>query len=161
MKRSVILATATLAVSLFALPMFATTTVSSVGTNNVTATVVGSCKWSTPLAMTFGPYDPFAVAATTQSTSVNFRCVKQTNGTDTYKVWFNKPGGTMSGGLIYTLTDSLGAGVKTSAGSAATIVGGASGLAGGYTYVVNGSIAPGQDVPAGANTDSVTSNIEY
>src|SRR5450759_4603937 len=84
MKRSVILATATLAVSLFALPMFATTTVSSVGTNNVTATVVGSCKWSTPLTMAFGNYDPFAGAATTQSTSVNFRCVKQTNGTDTY-----------------------------------------------------------------------------
>jgi hypothetical protein len=164
MKRSVILATATLAVSLFALPMFATTTVPSVNTNNVTSNVIGSCKWITPLTMAFGSYDPFNASATTQSTSVNFKCVKLTAAGDTYKVWFNKTGGNMVNGgnnLVYTLTDAGNVALPTTAGSAATVAG-VAGLAGaGYSYTVKGSIAPGQDVPVAAYQDTVVSNIEY
>ena len=163
MKRSAILATATLAVSLFALPTFATT-VPSVNASNVTATVVGSCKWITPLTMAFGSYDPFAATATTQTTSVNFKCVKLTAAGDTYKVWFSKTGGTMLNGaltLAYTLTDNAGIALPTTAGSAATVVG-VAGLAGaGYSYTVKGSIAPGLDATAGAYSDTVVSNIEY
>jgi spore coat protein U-like protein len=163
MKRSTILATATLAVSLFALPMFATT-VPSVNSNNVTATVVGSCKWVTPLTMAFGNYDPFAGAATTQTTSVNFKCVKLTTATDTYKVWFSKTSGNMLNGaltLAYTLTDTGGAALPITAGTAATVAG-VPGLAGaGYSYTVKGSIAAGQDATAGAYADTVVSNIEY
>ena len=163
MKRSVILATATLAVSLFALPMFATT-VPSVNTNNVTATVVGSCKWITPLTMAFGNYDPFAGAATTQSTSVNFKCVKLTAAGDTYKVWFSKTAGNMLNGaltLAYTLTDNSGTALPITAGAAVTVAG-VPGLAGaGYSYTVKGSIASGLDVTVGAYTDTVVSNIEY
>ena len=163
MKRSVILATATLAVSLFALPMFATT-VPSVNSSNVTANVVGSCKWITPLTMAFGSYDPFAAVATT-TTSVNFKCVKLTAAGDTYKVWFSKTSGNMLNGaltLAYTLTDSTGVtALPTTAGSAATVAG-VPGLAGaGYSYTVKGSIAAGQDATVGAYTDTVVSNIEY
>jgi len=163
MKRSLI-ATATLAVSLFALPMFATT-VPSVNTNNVTATVVGSCQWVTPLTMAFGTYDPFAAVANTQTTSVNFKCVKLTAAGDTYKVWFSKTSGNMLNGaltLAYTLTDSTGTtALPITAGTAATVVG-VPGLAGaGYSYTVKGSITAGQDATVGAYSDTVTSNIEY
>jgi spore coat protein U-like protein len=163
MNRSVI-ATAALAVSLFALPMFATT-VATVNTNNVTATVVGSCKWMTPLTMAFGNYDPFAVAATTQSTSVNFKCVKLTTAGDTYKVWFSKTSGNMLNGaltLAYTLTDSTGVtALPITAGTAVTVAG-APGLAGaGYSYTVKGSIAPSQDATVGSYSDTVVANIEY
>jgi len=163
MKRSVILATATLAVSLFALPMFATT-VPSVNTNNVTANVVGSCKWITPLTMAFGSYDPFAAVSTT-TTSVNFKCVKLTTVGDTYKVWFSKSGGNMLNGaltLAYTLTDSTGTTALPITAGTAVLVVGVPGLAGaGYSYTVKGSITAGQDATVGAYSDTVTSNIEY
>jgi spore coat protein U-like protein len=163
MKRSAILATATLAVTLFALPTFATT-VPSVNSNNVTTTVVGSCKWVAPLTMAFGNYDPFAGAATTQTTSVNFKCVKLTTAGDTYKVWFSKTSGNMLNGaltLAYTLTDTGGAALPITAGTAATVAG-VPGLAGaGYSYTVKGSIAAGLDVTVGAYADTVVSNIEY
>ena len=143
--------------------MFATT-IPSVNTNNVTATVVGSCKWVTPLTMAFGNYDPFAAVATTQTTSVNFKCVKLTAAGDTYKVWFSKTAGNMLNGaltLAYTLTDTSGTALPITAGAAATVAG-APGLAGaGYSYTVKGSIAPGLDVTVGAYTDTVVSNIEY
>ena len=162
MKRSLI-ATATLAVSLFALPMFATT-VPIVNTNNVTATVVGSCQWVTPLTMAFGTYDPFAAVATTQTTSVNFKCVKLTAAGDTYKVWFSKTSGNMLNGaltLAYTLTNAGGAALPITAGAAATVAG-VPGIAGaGYSYTVKGSIAAGLDVTVGAYSDTVVSNIEY
>jgi spore coat protein U-like protein len=161
MKRSLTLATLT--VSLFALPMFATT-IPTVNTNNVTSTVVGSCKWSTPLTMAFGNYDPFAVAATTQTTSVSFKCVKLTAAGDTYKVWFSKTSGNMLNGaltLAYTLTDSTATALPTTAGSAVTVAG-VAGIAGaGYSYTVKGSIAPSQDASVGAYADTVVANIVY
>jgi spore coat protein U-like protein len=161
MKRSLTLATLT--VSLIALPMFATT-IPTVNTNNVTSTVVGSCKWSTPLTMAFGNYDPFAVAATTQTTSVSFKCVKLTTAGDTYKVWFSKTSGNMLNGaltLAYTLTDSTATALPTTAGSAVTVAG-VAGIAGaGYSYTVKGSIAPSQDASVGAYADTVVANIEY
>ena len=161
MKRSV-LATATLAASLFALPMFATT-VPSVNTNNVTSTVVGSCKWVTPLTMAFGNYDPFAAVATTQTTSVNFKCVKLTAAGDTYKVWFSKTSGNMLNGaltLAYTLTDTGGAALPITAGTAATVAG-VPGLAGaGYRYTVQGSIPAGLHAPSRPYPHTAVSDIE-
>jgi spore coat protein U-like protein len=152
-----------LAVSLFAIPMFAVT-VPTVNTNNVNATVVGSCKWITPLTMAFGNYDPFAGAATTQTTAVNFKCVKLTKAADVYKVWFSKTAGNMVNGgnnLAYTLTDGAGLALPIVAGSAVTVAG-VPGIAGaGYSYTVKGSIAAAQDVPVGAYTDTVVANIEY
>jgi spore coat protein U-like protein len=159
----VLIASVTLAVSLFALPTFATT-LPSVNTNNITTTVAGSCKWVTPLTMAFGNYDPFAGAATTQSTTLNFKCVKLTAAGNTYKVWFSKTGGNMLNGaftLAYTLTDAGSTPLPITAGYAVTVAG-VPGLAGaGYSYLVKGSIAAGQDATAGAYADTVVSNIEY
>lgn len=168
MKRSVIITTLAVAMSLAASSMFAVT-VGSVNTNNVTATVVGSCKWITPLTMAFGNYDPLAGAALTQSTTVKFQCVKKTNATDTYKIWFNKTAGNMTNGanpdlLAYTLTDNANAALPTTA-LGATTVAGTPGVAAaaGYTFTVKGSVAPGQDVSAYATQyqDTVVANIEY
>jgi hypothetical protein len=165
MKRSVIISTLVVVMSLVATSMFAVT-VGSVNTNNITTTVVGSCKWITPLTMAFPNYDPLAVAATTQSTSVNFKCVKKTNATDTYKIWFNKSAGTMVNGvdnLNYTLTNAAFVAVPTTIATAATIVGVAGVAGAGYSYTVNGSIAAGQDVSAALTqyVDTVVANIEY
>jgi spore coat protein U-like protein len=157
------IAAAALVGLLFALPGFATT-VPSVNSNNVTATVIGSCKWVTPLTMAFGNYDPFAATATTQTTTVNFKCVKLTAAGNTYKVWFSKTSGNMLNGALtlpYTLTDSGNTALPTTAGYAVTVAG-VAGLAGaGYSYTVKGSVAPGLDVAAGSYTDTVVSNIEY
>ena len=165
MKRSVIISTLVVVMSLVATSMFAVT-VGSVNANNITTTVVGSCKWITPLTMAFPNYDPLAAAATTQATSVNFKCVKKTNATDTYKIWFNKTAGTMINGadnLNYTLTNSLFVALPTTIALAATVAGVAGVAGAGYSYVVNGSIAAGQDVSAAATPyqDTVIANIEY
>jgi len=165
MKRSVIISTLVVVMSLVATSMFAVT-VGSTNANNVTTSVVGGCMWITPLTMAFPNYDPLAVAATTQTATVNFKCVKKTNLTDTYKIWFDKTAGTMVNGadnLLYTLTDSVAAALPTSIATAATVAG-APGVAGlGYSFLVNGSIAPGQDVSAAATqyVDTVVANIEY
>lgn len=163
MKRSVKFAIVTLAVSLFSIPMFAVT-VPSANTNNVSATVVGSCQWVTPLTMVFPNYDPFAVAATTQATSVNFKCVKLTKAGEVYKVWFSKNAGNMVNGannLAYTLTDGSNVPLPMSAVAAVTVTG-VPGIAGaGYSYAVKGSIAAAQDVPVGTYQDTVVANIEY
>lgn len=164
MKHFVKLAIVTLAVALYSIPMFAAVTVASTNTNNVTATVVGSCQWITPLTMAFPNYDPFAVAATTQTTAVNFKCVKLTAAGDTYKVWFSKTSGTMANGantLAYTLTDGTSNPLPTTSGTAVTVAG-VAGIAGaGYSFTVKGSIAPSQDVPVGAYQDTVVANIQY
>ena len=164
MKRSVKFTLATLIITLVATSSFATT-VATVNTNNVTATVVGSCQWVTPLTMAFGNYDPFAGAALTQTTAVNFKCVKLTKAADVYKVWFSKTGGNMvSGGnnLPYTLTQADGVtALPIVAGSAVTVAG-VPGIAGaGYSFTVKGSVAPGADVPVGSYSDNVVANIEY
>src|SRR6266550_8032514 len=125
MKRSVKLTILTAVMILSATSMFATT-VSTVNTNNVFTTVVGSCQWTTPLTMAFPNYDPFAVAATTQTTSVAFKCVKKTNATDSYKIWFSKTSGNMVNGannLAYTLTDNGGAALPTTAATSTAVAG--------------------------------------
>lgn len=164
MKRSVIISTLVVVMSLVATSMFAVT-VGSTNNDNVTTSVVGSCKWITALTMAFPNYDPFAVAATTQATSVNFKCVKNT-GTGIYKIWFNKTVGIMVNGadnLNYTLTNAAFVALPTTIATAFTVVG-VPGVGGaGYSYVVNGSIAPGQDVSAAATqyVDTVVANIDY
>jgi spore coat protein U-like protein len=163
MKRSIKLSILTAVMILSATSMFATT-VATVNTNNVTTTVVGSCQWQTSLTMAFPNYDPFAVAATTQTTSVNFKCVKKTTATDTYKVWFSKTAGNMVNGannLAYTLTDNANAALPTTAATSVAVAG-VPGVAGaGYSFTVKGSIAPSQDVPTGLYQDTVVANIEY
>ena len=167
MKRSVITTTLVVAMTLAASSMFAAT-VNSTNNNNVTATVTGGCAWITPLTMAFGVYDPLAVTATTQTAGVSFKCVKRTNATDTYKVWFNKNTGSMLNGadsLTYDLRDNgTGTLVPTTAGTALTLTGTAGvGAAAGYNFTVRGTIAAGQDVSASATayTDTVIARIEY
>jgi len=164
MKRSIKLTVLAVVMVLTATSMFAGTA-STVNVNNVTTTVVGSCQWTTPLTMAFPNYDPFNAAATTQTTSVAFKCVKKTNATDTYKIWFSRTGGNMLNGvntLAYTLTDNGGAPLPTSA-AASTAVAGVAGVAAGagYTFTVKGSIAAQQDVPTGLYQDTVVANVEY
>jgi spore coat protein U-like protein len=163
-KRSIIITLIACSVALTTTSLFAVT-VSSVNVNNVTVTVSGGCQWVTPLTMAFPNYDPFAGAATTQSTTVAFKCVKKTNATDTYKIWFSKTAGNMISGantLAYTLTDNANVALKITAGTATTVVGVAGvGVGAGYNFIVKGSIAPAQDVATGAYQDTVVANIEY
>jgi spore coat protein U-like protein len=164
MKRTLKLTVLTVALVTMATPMFAATA-STTNTDNVTATVVGSCQWVTPLTMAFPNYDPFSGSATTQTTTVMFKCVKKTNGTDTYKIWFSKTGGNMSNGtdnLAYTLTDGAGAGLPTSAAASTAVTGTPGvGVASGYTFTVKGAVAAGQDVSTGSYKDTVVVNVEY
>lgn len=164
MKRSVRLTILAAVMTLTATSIFAVT-VATTNTNNVTTTVVGSCQWTTPLTMAFPNYDPFNAAATTQTTSVSFKCVKKTNATDTYKIWFSKTSGNMVNGannLAYTLTDNGGAALPTTAATSTTVAGTAGvAAAAGYSFIVKGSIAAAQDVPAGLYQDTVIANVEY
>lgn len=162
MKRSVIISTLVVLMSLVATSMFAVTVPSPVNPNNVTATVVGSCKWTAPFTIAFGSYDPFAVAPTTTTATVNFKCVKKTQATDTYQIWFNKTAGNMAGGgdvLAYTLTS--GGVALPLVGAPVTVFGAPGVLGAGYSFVVDGSIASGQDVVVAAYADTVIANIEY
>lgn len=164
MKRTVIITLIACTVALTTTSLSAVT-VASTNVNNVTATVTGGCQWTTPLTMAFGAYDPFAGAATTQVTSVSFRCVRNTNGTNTYRVWFNKTGGNMLSGantLAYTLTNNAFAPLPTTIAASAVVAGVAGvGVGAGYSYTVRGSIAAGQDAVTGAYQDTVVANIEY
>ncbi|HEX7419308.1 MAG TPA: spore coat protein U domain-containing protein [Thermoanaerobaculia bacterium] len=164
MKRSIKLSILAVVMALSATSMFAGTA-STVNTNNVFTTVVGSCQWTTPLTMAFPNYDPFTVAATTQTTAVAFKCVKKTNATDSYKIWFSKTAGNMVNGannLAYTLTDGVGAALPITA-LASTAVAGTPGVGAlaGYSFTVKGSIAGQQDVPTGLYQDTVIANVEY
>jgi spore coat protein U-like protein len=163
MKRSVKVLIIVAALSLVSTQMFGVT-VASTNNNNVTASVTASCRWITPLTMAFGAYDPFAGAALTQSTSVNFKCIRGTAAGNIYKVWFNASGGNMSNGtdnLAFTLTDSANAALPTTALSAVTVAGVAGVAGAGYSYTVNGSVAAGQDVGAGNYQATIVANIEY
>ncbi|HEX7419309.1 MAG TPA: hypothetical protein VF505_05455, partial [Thermoanaerobaculia bacterium] len=125
MKNSVKLTILATVLALSATSMFAGTA-STVNTNNVFTTVVGNCQWTTPLVMAFPNYNPFTVAPTTQSTSVAFKCVKKTNLTDTYKIWFSATGGNMVNGvdtLAYTLTDASSNPLPTTAVTSTTVAG--------------------------------------
>lgn len=164
MKRSVKLMILSVAISMVATAMFAGTA-STTNVNNITASVVGSCQWITPLSMAFPNYDPFSAVADTQTTTVTFKCVKKTNATDTYKIWFSKTGGNMSNGvdlMAYSLTDGGGAALPTTAAASTAVAGTAGiGAAAGYTFTVKGSIAAGQDVSTGLYQDTVVANVEY
>jgi spore coat protein U-like protein len=164
MKGTIKLTVLTVAMVMMATTMFGAT-VPTTNADNVTATVVGSCQWTTPLTMPFGNYDPFLASATTQTATVTFKCVKKTNPTDAYLIWFSKTGGNMSNGtdsLAYTLTDGAGAALPTVAGSAVTVTGTPGiGVASGYSFTVKGSIAGQQDVSTGNYVDTVVANIEY
>jgi spore coat protein U-like protein len=164
MKHSVKLMILTVVLALAAGNMFATT-ISTVNTNNVFTTVVGKCQWVTPLVLAFPNYDPFVVGPTTQSAAVAFQCVKKTNATDSYKIWFSKTSGNMVNGvdtLAYTLTDTSNNPLPTTAATSTAVAGTPGiGAAAGYSFTVNGSIAGQQDVPVGLYQDTVVANVEY
>ena len=164
MKSTLKLTVLTITLAMIATSTFGATA-STTNVDNVTATVIGSCQWFTPLTMPFGNYDPFSAVATTQSATVTFKCVKKTNATDSYKVWFSKTGGNMTNGtdnLAYTLTDAGGAALPTTAAGAVAVVGTPGiGVASGYSFTVNGSVAAQQDVSTGSYIDTVVANIEY
>ena len=162
MKRSVKFTVLTVALTLVASSMFGAS-VSTTNNNNVTASVVGSCRWTTPLTMAFGNYDPFAGAATTASATVEFKCIKNTAAS--YKIWFSKTGGNMTSGannMAYSLTDTASAALPTTAATAVAVAGTEGiGAAAGFSFTVNGSVAAGQDVAAGAYADTVVVTVEY
>ncbi len=164
MKHSVKLMVLAAVLALSATSTFAGT-ISSTNNNNVFTTVVSSCQWVTPLTMAFPNYDPFNVAATTQSAGVTFKCVKKTNATDTYKIWFSKTSGNMVNGvdtLAYTLTDTANNPLPTTAAGSTAVAGTPGiGVAAGYSFTVKGSIGAQQDVPAGLYQDTVVANVEY
>jgi hypothetical protein len=164
MKHSVKLMVLTAVLAFSATSTFATT-LGTVNTNNVFTTVVGTCQWTTPLTMAFPNYDPFNAAATTQSATVTFKCVKKTNPTDTYKIWFSKTSGNMVNGvdtLAYTLTDASNNPLPTTAAGSTAVAGTPGvGVASGYSFTVNGSIGAQQDVPTGLYQDTVVANVEY
>lgn len=164
MKRTI---KATVLMAIFvlaAVPMFATT-LGTTNTNNITATVTGGCQWITPLTMAFGNYNPFSASALTQTATVSFKCVKKTNATDTYKIWFSQSGGNMSNGtdsLAYTLTDNSNNPLPTTAASSTAVAGTPGvGAAAGFSFVVKGSVGAQQDVSTGSYQDTVVANIEY
>jgi spore coat protein U-like protein len=162
MKLSIKLSVLTVVSILTATSMFAAS-VSTTNNNNVTASVVGSCKWTTPFLMTFGSYDPFAGTATIANATVQFKCIKNTAGS--YKIWFSKSGGNLTNGaqnLTYSLTDTVSAALPTTAAAAVAITGAEGiGAEAGFTFTVNGSIAAGQDVAAGTYADTVVVTVEY
>jgi len=165
MKRSVNYIILIIALTLVSSSMFAQS-VSTTNVDNVTAAVVGSCRWITPLTMAFGNYDPLAVPPTTASATIQFKCVKRTNPTDTYMIWFSKTAGNMVSGadnLAYTLTNAgTGAALPTTAATAIVVAGTAGiGALAGYNFTVDGSVAAGQDVGVGAYVDTVVVTVEY
>jgi spore coat protein U-like protein len=163
MKRSIKLAVLTTVFSLFASTSIFATTVATTNNNNVTASVAGGCRWDTPLTIAFGAYDPWAGTALTQNATVAFRCVKKTNATDTYKVWFSKTGGNMLSGtdtLAYTLTDGTNPLPTVAPGATPAGTPGV-GAGMGYTYAVVGVVTANQDAAAGNYQDTVVVNIEY
>ncbi len=165
MKRSVKLAVLTLTLTFVATSMFAAGSIATpAGANNVTASVAGKCQFTTPFAMPFGPYDPFAGTGLTKSATIVFKCVKKTNATDTYQIYFDKASGNMSDGtdnLAYTLTKGGGGALPVGSGAAFTVTGvpGVSGA--GYSYAVDGAVAAGQDVQVGSYQDTVIVTVQY
>ena len=164
MKRSIKFIVLTVALTLVSSSLFAQGSVSTTNNNNVTASVAGSCRWITPLTMAFGAYDPLAVPDTTQSTSIQFRCIKRTNATDTYRIWFSKTAGNMTAGgdnLAYTLTNG-GVALPTTAATAIAVAGVAGiGAGSGYSFTVDGRVVAGQDVGVGNYVDTVVVTVEY
>ncbi len=163
MKHSFKVTVLTAAIMLAATSIFAAT-VSTTNNNNVTATVSGGCQWTTPLTMAFGAYNPLSGAALNQTTTVSFNCVKKTNASDTYSVFFSKTSGNMTDGtdlLAYTLTDNLGNPLPT-AGPGTTVSGTPGvGLGTGYTFTVKGSVAGSQNVEVGSYSDTVVATVNY
>jgi len=165
MKRSIKLMVLTVALALTATTSMFAGSIAVGNANNIQTTVVGSCQWTSGFAMTFPNYDPFSGTADTQTTTVSCKCVNKTNATSSYLICVSKAGGNMVNGannLSYSLTEGGWAALKTSAATAVAVAGtpGIGALAG-YTYTVNGSIAPSQDVPTGLYQDSVVAHVEY
>lgn len=133
---------------------------------NITATVGAKCQWSSPFALAFGSYDPFAAAATTGTTTAKFNCVRVA-GTPVYKVWLSKTAGVMvhtNGGdtITYTLTQGGGSSPwPTDASGAVSILGTQGITSAGYVITVDGAISPGQDALVGSYSDTVVANINY
>ena len=163
MKRSIKFIVLAVALTLVSSSMFAQS-VSTTNNNNVTASVTGSCRWITPLNLAFGAYDPLAVADDTASATIEFRCIKRTNATDTYRIWFSKTAGNMVAGgdnLAYTLTNG-GVALPTTAATAIAVAGVAGiGAGAGYTFTVDGNAVAGQDVGVGNYVDTVVVTVEY
>lgn len=168
MKHSVKLAVLTLTLSLVATSMFAAGSIATpAGANNVTASVAGKCQFTTPFAMPFGAYDPFSATGLTQTATIVFKCVKRTNPTDIYQIYFDKAAGNMTtvssatDKLAYTLTASGGGALPVGSVAAVTVTG-TPGVAGaGYSYTVAGAVAAGQDVGVGSYQDTVIVTVQY
>lgn len=142
----------------------ASAAVQSTATINVSANVIGSCKWTTPLTFDFGNYDPFTTTDLTKTgVTISFKCVKATAAGDVYKVSFTKSSGNLANGannLPYFLYKG-GTTTALPATGAGDTVSGTAGIGGGYTYTIDGKVTASQDVPVGTYSDTVTAQIEY
>jgi len=130
------------------------------GSFTVTATVAKACTVSAA-PIVIASYDPNAATATAGTTSVNVACTKGTTYTTfltSLKSWTLTDTATSAGNaLTYAITQ----------GASATAWNGTTGWAGSapgkaaVAYIATAKIGPGQDVPAGVYTDTVTMNVNY
>ncbi|MDE2461452.1 MAG: spore coat protein U domain-containing protein [Gammaproteobacteria bacterium] len=169
LRTLVITGAAVLPLAIAAIPAHAGTTT---GTFQVTATVVNSCKINSASNVVFGNYDPTSALNTTAASTISVNCTKG----DSYNIALNY-GGTGSAAnrimtdglgdnLNYNLyTDSAWTKVWNSscggANNCDTGTGAGPGAGNAQTYTVYGSIAAGQNVPAGSYTDTIQLTVTF
>jgi spore coat protein U-like protein len=126
----------------------------------VTATVAKVCTVGA-LPINIGSYDPNNATATAGTTNVNVTCTKGTTYTTfltSLKSWTLTDTATSAGNaLTYAITQGASA---TAWNSTSGWAGSASSKAA-VAFLATAKIAPGQDVPAGTYTDTVTMNVNY
>jgi spore coat protein U-like protein len=149
---------------------------STSGTFSVTANVVAACKVNSSTGIAFGNYDPAnanATAALPGTGSMNITCTKSTVATVALDQGANANTGStctapdrrMKAGTnflsygIYTDTGRQSAwgctsGTNTSSFTSTT-------AASGVALTTYGSVPGGQDLPAGAYTDTVTFTVSF
>lgn len=138
----------------------------STATFSISTTVIKACAISaTPLS--FGTYDPTAVAADDATSTIDVKC---TNGT-LYNVGLNAGGSAgasvtsrkMSGGgktLDYSLYQDTARATNWGNTVGSDAVSGTAGVAA-TSLTVYGRIPAGQNVPVGSFADTVTATIAY
>lgn len=137
------------------------------GSFNVNATVQAACQVLSPTDLSFGIYDPLAVANLTATTTFQVRCTKNAgnfialsqgaNGNAVTCLGRQMNGPVAADKLNYRLLDGAAdwgcdvASRKTYNAAVNSPV----------TLTVNGEIAAGQFVAAGAYTDAITITVDF
>ncbi|MGH8278004.1 MAG: Csu type fimbrial protein [Gammaproteobacteria bacterium] len=162
---------AALPLAIAAIPAHAGT---SAGTFSVTATVVNSCVINSAGNLAFGNYDPNSATPTTGSSSIKVNCTKG----DAYTIALNygANGGSATNRIMVSGTNQLDYNLYTDTGYSnvwlATCpspvgtscdggTGAGPGAGNAQTYTVYGSIAIGQNVPAGSYSDTIQVTVTF